>query len=191
VEREIRNREKLIIMGIYTCYPIIICHLVSLKNRFGFVTDEKFQKLIHELEKYEVKSFSDNDHLPYHTYLAAKLNYSQVKMNKLLKDLHHEIIEGFNYNPLIITDKIHILHISRYYEQKDIGKEWLQKELDKSIFMQVVLPVTPRIGEYIEIPFIKVNSGFSSDEKFYSGYVHDVCHSINGTTQEIYSGLPL
>lgn len=37
-------------MGIYTCYPIIIYHLVSLKNRFRFVKAEKFQKLIHDTE---------------------------------------------------------------------------------------------------------------------------------------------
>ncbi len=42
------------------------------------------------------------------------------------------------------------------------------------------LPVTPRLGEEIEIPFIQ------ETDKFYRGYVHEITHKITGTTQEIF-----
>jgi len=47
------------------------------------------------------------------------------------------------------------------------------------------LPVTPKIGEYVDISFGKTSYSFSTEDKYYSGYVHDVRHTIRGTTQEI------
>ena len=43
----------------------------------------------------------------------------------------------------------------------------------------MVLPVTPRIGEEIAIPFVEETG------KYYRGYVHEIKHNINGSTQEI------
>ena len=43
----------------------------------------------------------------------------------------------------------------------------------------MTLPITPRIGEEIEIPFVEETG------KFYRGYVHEVKHRITGTIQEV------
>ena len=143
--------------------------------------------MIKELSNYEIYPNSENDHLPDHTHLAEKLNCNQLKMNKILKDLLDNIIKGFNDHPLIIKDIVHTLLVSRYIEQeeKDMNKDWVRKEWEKSLSISVVLPVTPRIGEYVEIPFMRTSYSFSSDDKYNYGYVHDVRHTIRGTTQEI------
>jgi len=172
-------------MGAHASYPLIIENLVSLKSQFQFITDEKFQGILKELSYYEIYPNSDNEHLPDHVQLAKKLNLNQAKMNKILKELHNKIINGLYKHPLIIKNKVHILHISAYYELEDRNKDWVRKDWEKSISIPVELPVTPRIGDYVEIPFARISHGFSTDDKYSSGYVHDVKHTIKGTTQEI------
>jgi hypothetical protein len=39
-------------MGAHASYPLIIYNLVSLKNQFQFISDEKFQAVIKELSDY-------------------------------------------------------------------------------------------------------------------------------------------
>lgn len=172
-------------MGAHASYPLIIFHLVSLKSQFQFITDVKYQGVIRELSGYEIYPHSDNDHLPHHVQIAEKLNLNQSKMNKILKDLLNMIIEGFDDRPLVVKEVVHILHVSPYIEPEDRKMDWVQDEWKKAIVIPAVLPVTPRIGDYVEIPFMRMSSGFSSDDKYYYGFVHDVRHSIRGTTQEI------
>lgn len=173
-------------MGAHASYPLVIYHLVSMKSHFHLITAEKFQDVIKELSNYEVYPNSDNEHLPDHTQLADKLKCNQLKMNKILKDLHANIIKSFNDHPLMIKDVVHVLYVSPYIDEEDKkNKEWVHHEYEKAISIPVVLPVTPRIGEYVEIPFMKTSYGFSSDDKYNYGYVHDVRHTIRGTTQEI------
>ncbi len=174
-------------MGAHASYPLIIYNLVSMKSQFQFITADKFQGVIKELSNYEIYPNSENDHLPDHTHFAEKLNCNQLKMNKILKDLLNNIIDGLYDHPLAIKDKVHILHISPYIEEddKDKNKDWVRKQWEKSISIPIVLPVTPRIGEYVEIPFMRTSYSYSTDDKYDSGYVHDVRHTIKGTTQEI------
>jgi hypothetical protein len=106
-------------------------------------------------------------------------------MNEILKDLLNNLISSLNDHPLVIKNTVHILLVSPYIDPDEKNKEWVQKEWEKSITIPVVLSVTQKIGEYVEIPFIKTSSGFSSDDKYNSGFVHDVRHTIRGTTQEI------
>lgn len=173
-------------MGAHTSYPLVIDHLVSLKSHFHLITTEKFQDVIKELSKFEIYPNSDNDHLPDHKQLAENLNCNQLKMNKILKDLLNDLINSLNDHPLAIKDIVHILLISTYIDPEDKNnRDWIEKERERSIAIPVVLPVTPRIGDYVEIPFIKTSYSYSTDDKYNSGYVHDVRHTINGTRQEI------
>lgn len=172
-------------MGAHASYPLIIYNLVSLKSQFLYLTDEKFQVLIKELSNYEIYPNSENEHLPDHIQLAEKLNCNQLKMNKILKDLLSKIIDSFYDRPLIIKDRVHILHISPFIEPEDRKKDWVHKEWEKAISIPVVLPDTPKIGDYVEIPFIRTSYSFSTDDKYNSGYVHEVRHTIKGMTQEI------
>ena len=172
-------------MGSHTSYPLVIYHLVSMKSQFQFITVEKFQGVVKELSNYEIYPNSENEHLPDHIQLAEKLNCNQLKMNKILKDLLNNLINSLNDHPLTIKDKVHFLHVSPYIEPEEKNKDWIQKAWEKSISIPVILPVTPRIGEYVEIPFIRTSYGYSTDDKYDYGYVHDVRHTIKGTTQEI------
>jgi len=172
-------------MGTHVSYSLVIYHLVSLKSHFHLITNEKFQGVIKELSNYEIYPNSDNDHLPDHTQLADKLNCKQLKMNKILKDLLNNLINCLNDHPLVITKTVHILHVSPYIDPDEKNKDWIHKQWEKAISIPVVLPVIPRIGDYVEIPLVKTSYSFSTDDKYNSGYVHDVRHTIKGTTQEI------
>jgi hypothetical protein len=172
-------------MGAHASYPLIIENLVSLKSQLQFITDEKFQGVIRELSGYEIYPNSDNEHLPDHIQLATKMNLNQAKMNKILKDLLNKIISGLYDHPLIIKHKVHILHISPFIEPEDKNKDWVKHEWERAISIPVVLPVTPRIGDSVEIPFARTSYGFSSDDKLHYGVVHEIIHSLKGTMQEI------
>ena len=172
-------------MGAHASYPLIIFNLVSLKTQFQFFSEEKFQGVIKELLNYEIYPNSENDHLPDHIHLAEKLNCNQLKMNKILKDLHIKILENLYDHPLKIKDVVHILHVSPYIEPEEKNKEWIQNQWERAITIPVVLPVTPSIGDYVEIPFIRTSYSFSTDDKHNYGYVHEIRHIIKGTLQEI------
>ena len=49
-------------------------------------------------------------------------------MNKTLKVLLNNIIDGLYDHPLTIKNKVHILHISPYIESEDWIKDWICKE---------------------------------------------------------------
>jgi hypothetical protein len=168
-------------MGSHANYYLIIDHLVTLKGEFHRITKEKYLPVIEELSKYEVYPHSDNEHLPDHKALAAKLNYSQGKMNSILKDLLKEIVLEFHYPPLDVKDYVHqfLIYIPWDEEHEFKNKEYLEQVKQQSICVQMKLPVTPRIGEEIEIPFVQETG------KFYRGYVHEIKHRITGKEQEI------
>jgi len=68
---------------------------------------------------------------------------------------------------------------------KKKNEEWVKQQWRNAISISAILPYTPKIGEYIEISFLKTIYGFSTEERFNSGYVHDVRHALKGTMQEI------
>jgi hypothetical protein len=168
-------------MGSHANYYSIIEHLIVLKGEFHRITKERYQPVIKELSNFEVYPHSDNEHLPDHKQLAAKLKYSQNKMNSLLRDLLKELVVEFHYPPLEVKNHVHqfLIHIPWEEERDFKNKEYLEQVRKESVFVQMVLPITPRIGEEIEIPFIQETG------KFYRGYVHEVTHRIKGNTQEI------
>jgi len=168
-------------MGSHANYYWIIEHLITLKGEFHRITKERYQPLIKELSTYEVYPYSENDHLPDHKTLAVKLKYSQSKMNSILKDLLKDLVLEFHYPPLEIRNHVHqfLIHIPWEEHGEFKNKEYLAQVRKESVFLQMTLPVTPRIGEEIEIPIIKETSNF------YRGYVHNVKHNITGSTQEI------
>lgn len=172
-------------MGAHASYPLIIYNLVSLKNQFQYISDEKFQIVIKELSDYQIYPNSDNDHLPDHVQLAEKLGNKQAKMNQMLRDLLKKVLDDTNEHPFVINNLVHLIQISLFTDPEEKNKEWIHKQSERSISVQVVLPVTPRIGDYIELPFIRNSYGFSSEDKFSYGYVHDVFHTLRGATQEI------
>lgn len=168
-------------MGSHANYYSIIEHLVILKGEFQRISKGKYQPVLKELSNYEVFPHSDNEHLPDHKALAAKLNYSQGKMNSILKDLLKEIVLEFRYPPLEVKKVVHqfLIHIP-WDEERDIpNKKYVEESRQQSTYIAMNLPVTPQLGEEIEIPFI------GETGKFYRGYVHEIKHRITGTTQEI------
>ena len=169
-------------MGSHANYYSIIEHLIVLKGEFHRITKERFQLVIRELSNYEVYPHSDNDHLPDHKILATKLKYSQNKMNTILKDLLKELVLEFHYPPLKIKDHVHqfLIHLPWDEEHSIPNKKFVEESREQSIYIEMILPVTPRIGEEVTIPFIEETGNF------YRGYIHEIKHKITGSTQEIF-----
>jgi len=168
-------------MGAHLNYAMIIYHLVLLKDELHRIRNLKYQELIKELQSFQVEPHSDSDHLPDHHELANKLKISQAKMYSLLKGLYKEFIEGLSMTPLRINNYVHQIHIHYPYdERKEMSKEREKEASDEAALIQMILPITPRVGDEIDIPFIE------HAEKRFRGYVHSVQHVILGTTQEIY-----
>lgn len=168
-------------MGSHANYYRIIENLIILKGEFHRITKEKYQPVINELSTYEVFPHSDNDHLPDHKQLAEKLKYSQSKMNSLLRDLLKELVVEFHYPPLKVKKHVHqfLIHIPWDEERYIPNKKYVEQARLQSVYLEMELPVTPRIGEELTIPFLEETG------KFYRGYVHEVKHKITGNTQEI------
>ena len=167
-------------MGAHVDYRSLIYYLVELKDELSRVTNPKYQRVISELNNCQILMDSDNDNLPTNKDLAKKLNYSQSKMNTLLRDLTYALIEKLSNPPLVIKNIIHQIYISLPYdEQEKLSKDKRDRIMNESTWIDMVLPSTPRIGEKITIPFINQN------DKNYRGYVHNVTHTITGTTQEV------
>jgi hypothetical protein len=168
-------------MGGHANYYWIIEHLIVLKGEFHRITKEKYQPVINELSTYEVFPHSDNEHVPDHKQLAVKLNYSQSKMNSLLRELLKEVVAELQYHPLQVKKHVHqfLIHIPWDVERDIPNKKYVEQARQQSVYLEIELPVTPRIGEEVTIPFLE-EAG-----KFYSGYVHEVKHKLTGNTQEI------
>ena len=139
-----------------------------------------------ELSEYEIYLNSDNEHLPDHIQLASKLNLNQAKMSKLLRELLDKIFNGLYDHPLIIKDKIHIIHIWPSIEAEDENKEWAKLQWKRAITIPVVLPETPRIGDNVEIPLVRISYSYGSEDKLHYGVVHEIRHIVKGTIQEIH-----
>jgi hypothetical protein len=168
-------------MGGHVNYHSIIYYLVLLKSELKRLTKEKYQDVIKEICKYEIYPYSDNDDLPNHKDLAKKFNFNQAKMNSILKDLHCDLIGELIDPPLIIKDCVHQVNICLPYDEiQHLKKDKVQQELKVSIWIQMVLPVSPTIGDVIELPFAE-QTGMN-----YRGYVHSRSHRITGNLQEVY-----
>lgn len=168
-------------MGGHANYYWIIQHLVVLKGEFHRITKERYHAVIKELSNYDVFPHSDNENLPDHKTLAVKLKYSQGKMNSILRDLLKELVSEFRYAPLKISNLVHqiMIHIPWDEERGIPNKKFVEESKKQYIYLEMILPVTPRLGDEIEIPFVQETG------KYYRGFVHEIKHKVTGSTQEI------
>jgi hypothetical protein len=102
-------------------------------------------------------------------------------MNSILKDLLKDLVYEFHFPPLKIENLVHkfLIHLPWDEEHSIPNKKFVEESRKQSFYIEMILPVTPRLGEEIEIPFV------SETGQFYRGYVHEITHKIYGITQEI------
>jgi hypothetical protein len=117
--------------------------------------------------------------LPDHKQLAAKLQYTQGKMNTILKDLLKYLVLKFHYPPLKIENHIHkfLIHIPRDEEHSIPDKKFVEESRQQSFYMEMILPVTPHLGEEIEIPFVNRPISFTKDTFMRSRTEYLVIHT--------------
>ena len=60
------------------------------------------------------------------------------------------------YPPLIVREVVHQVHIHLPYdEQYKLSKDRKEAERKESNWIEMLLPVTPRVGEVIDLPFVQ------------------------------------
>ena len=135
-------------MGAHANYYWIIHYLVLMKKEFHRIKAVKFQSLITELERYTVEDHSDNDHLPSHKELAKTFGFNQTKMNKLIKDLYHQLTGDFHRSPLTIKECIHAGRALRNVEVEGSLAELLGKnEVGQLRFLFRILELAMQINK--------------------------------------------
>jgi hypothetical protein len=161
----------------------IIRSLILMKAELGRVKKPKFSSLIATLQAYEFKPDCDDNGIPDASQLAAVLNYSKPKTNLLLRQLLDELVLDFRCRPLEIRDYIHRIHIHIPYDERKkytSGRKQVPNEWQTAYtWLDVKLPITPKIGEVINLDFLQ-------DVHYAWGTVYNVRHTIDGYTQEIY-----
>ncbi|MBN1820760.1 MAG: hypothetical protein JW833_08585 [Prolixibacteraceae bacterium] len=166
-------------MGTHTNYYWLILSLLRVKDELSLIKNPKHQSLIELLQNKEIISTEDGlEVIPSNKDIAQELNIPATKCNKLLRELRDKLITSFWNNPSEIKEVIHEVFILRYYDEI---KYWNKsvKFSDKSFFIRVKLPVTPKIGEIMEFEL-------ADQDEFYRGTVHEITHSIKGHTQLIH-----
>lgn len=166
-----------------TNYYKLIETLILMKREFNRVHKPKYHELIDLLNEYEVHPYKDNENIPNNKQIATLLNCSSAKTNDLLKGLLKELLADINSNPLEIKDFVHKIHIHIPYEEQNkilhLNKKANKELIREYTWLEVKLPITPKIGEEIELDFLQ-------DAWYNRGYVHRIQHTITGSRQEIY-----
>ena len=102
-------------------------------------------------------------------------------MNSILKEMLKELVLDFGMVQLTVKRSVcqFLIYIPWEERQEFKNKEFLKEVSQQSSYVGFDLPVIPRLGEEIEIPFIQETGNF------YRGHVHEIKHKITGNTQEI------
>jgi hypothetical protein len=163
-------------LGGHLNYNHIIQTLVIFKNELT-----KDTPLVHYLRRLEYHAFQEEDNLPTNQDLADLFKTTRTKINKQLKDLYDNLIDSSWYRPIEINRLCHTIFIwippeEREYRGKRNSIEW--REDDREVVVRMNLPVTPRLGDRIHLPFVEAN-------KHQWGYVYEVDHMIHGDIQDI------
>ena len=73
-----------------------------------------------------------------------------------------------------------MIHIPSEKERVIPDKKFVEESMKQYNYLEIILPVTSRLGEEIEFPFVKETG------KYYRGFVHEIKHKVTGSTQEIH-----
>ncbi|WP_204345541.1 hypothetical protein [Psychroserpens algicola] len=139
---------------------------VQLKDLFS--KNDKYKQLIEFMLS---KDFIDSDeYLPSLKQIGIELNIKPYTLSKLIKDLYNEVfdLEKENY---LEFNKPEIYFDLNYFEN------------DRGYFLCKNLAYIPRVGENIDIPFLKAQVG---TDYF---YVDSIRHSLDTNVQRIFISL--
>jgi len=142
-----------------------------LKRHFPQVKDTKYDHFKEVLINYNYDSLEESwENVPDSKELAKELGITKQRVYKLIKDFYFELLFIFNVqNPIEVKRYTHQIYIGVPYDEmrECPNQKYAQGVFKKSKIVYVQLPVTPRIGEHIDLSFV-------DDKKFTLGYVHDV-----------------
>lgn len=151
--------------------------LIEMKQFFPFLRNEKNAAVIDYLDSFEIPIDYNEEQsykTPDLTEIARQLKTLNSKVSPLIRDLYNKCILLLETRELNVKHSKTIIRISghRDYERG-------HPEYDKCIFLEVNLPVLPRVGETIHLSFI--DPGL----KDYRGTVFSIDHFISGNCQTI------
>ncbi|HEY6436844.1 MAG TPA: hypothetical protein VIY47_09645 [Ignavibacteriaceae bacterium] len=118
---------------------------------------------------------SDHDlGFPETTEIAKSIGLPRHKVTGLVQDLYVDMLEYFSDNSLTIKEAVQVLYIHFPYDEEDkIHKSYKEEAKQMSLWLQVQLPVIPRLAEEISLNFIE--NGIKYDH----GFVTEISHEVS------------
>lgn len=155
-------------------YYKMIKALFGFRDHLHALTNKKNQKLVDYLTTEEIDLRDEELEYPDTTKISQITGLSRPKVASLIQELYTETLEHLSYNSLLIKEAVQILYIHfPYDEESTIHKNYKEEAKRMSLWLQVELPVIPRLGEEISLPFIE------NDIKYDHGYVTEINHDIS------------
>lgn len=159
-------------------YYKMIKALFGFRDKLDGISNSKNQKLVDFLRNTEVNPRDEEQVYPDITEISKSTALPRHKVISLIQELYTEALEYLSYNSLTIKEAIQILYIHfPYDEESTIHKNYKEEAKRMSLWLQVQLPVVPRLGEFIHLNFIE------DDIKYSHGCVTEISHEISGVDQ--------
>lgn len=155
-----------------------------IKTLFGFRSDlpkvetEKNGTLIKYILDRNLEFDDDDLVYPDVMAIAKEIGVAKHKVRSMIQDLYSDILLYYSDNSLILKKAVQVLYIHfPYDEEESIHKNYREEAKRLSLWLQVDLPVIPRLGETINLDFIE------SDLKYNHGHVVEIDHDITFSVQ--------
>jgi hypothetical protein len=154
-------------------YYKMITTLFGFKNNLDKIATEKSQKLIDYFKATELKVIEGEEEFPDASEIAIQTGLPPPKVRNLIRDLYINVLDFFVDNNLEMKESVQIIYIHfPYDEEHTIHKNYREEAKKMSLWIQVKLPVIPRLGEEIFFDFI------DNDFKYNHGHVVEISHKI-------------
>lgn len=159
-------------------YYKMIKALFGFRDKLDRISKNKNQMLVDFFREKEINLRDDEQVYPNISEISKSTGLPRHKVTSLIQDLYNEALEYLSYNSLTIKEAVQILYIHfPYDEESTIHKNYKEEAKRMSLWLQVQLPVVPRLGETIYLNFIE------SDIKYGHGCVTEISHEISCVDQ--------
>lgn len=161
-------------------YYYAISALIDFKNKHHLIANQKNMSLLTYLGGIELKPNYDSEEVPDVKMIAAAINLPNQKVNQLLYQTYLDLLKALEENPHKVSELVHVIYITTYDDYNDNPNKEYAEQLKKQHFWgEFNLPVTPRLGESINIDFLDRNI------KYNHGVVTEIHHDVGLNYQRI------
>jgi hypothetical protein len=159
-------------------YYKMVKALFGFRNSLPKIETERNGKLINYILNKNLEFDDDDLVYPDAIVIAKVIGVAKHKVRGMIQALYSDLLLYHSDNSLILKKAVKVLYIHfPYNEEECIHKNYREEAKRLSLWLQVDLPVIPRLGETINLVFIE------SDLKYNHGYVVEIDHDITCSVQ--------